>query len=134
MDASVALGAAVTHALQEILEGVMRLVEVVREYVSDAGRNARGDLAAGQQLDEIRASLDNSLSYYGDMVINVARDFSDAEVQTALEVVDEEFRLKQNAYLIPYTAVFTEHMRAYRTKGQADKDVWVEDLSRTIEN
>ncbi len=82
------------------------------------------------QLDEIRGSLDNSLSYYGDMVINVGRDYGEAEVAVALDVVSEEFRLKQNAYLIPYARQFVEHLGSYRRDGSADKPRWREDLLR----
>lgn len=53
------------------------------------------------QLDEITAGLENSLSYYGDMVVGVGRDYAEEEVSGGLAVVSEEFRLKQNAYLIP---------------------------------
>ncbi len=94
---------------------------------------ARGSLKAKMakwqaQLDEIRASLDSSLSYYGDMVIGVGRDYGDEEVGPAVQVVNEEFRLKQNAYLIPYAGLFVDHMAAYRRDGQADKPTWLKDL------
>jgi hypothetical protein len=82
------------------------------------------------QLDEIRASLDNSLSYYGDTVIGVGRDYGEQEVSAGLAVVNDEFRLKQNAYLIPYAAQFVTHMTVYRRDGQADKGAWLEDLDR----
>jgi hypothetical protein len=82
------------------------------------------------QLDEIRASLDNSLSYYGDTVIGVGRDYAEDEVRAGLEVVNDEFRLKQNAYLIPYAKLFVEHMAAYRRDGQAGKGSWLSDLDR----
>ncbi|MFZ0789174.1 MAG: hypothetical protein WAM94_06100, partial [Chromatiaceae bacterium] len=94
---------------------------------------ARGSLKSKMtkwqtQLDEIRASLDSSLSYYGDMVIGVGRDYGDDEVRPGLAVVNEEFRLKQNAYLIPYAGRFADHMAAYRRDGQADKAAWLKDL------
>jgi hypothetical protein len=82
------------------------------------------------QLDEIRASLDNSLSYYGDMVIGVGRDYGEEEVRAGLDVVNDEFRLKQNAYLIPYAGRFVEHMATYRRDGQADKGTWLGDLDK----
>ncbi len=81
------------------------------------------------QLDEIAAGLENSLSYYGDMVVGVGRDYAEKEVAGGLEVVSEEFRLKQNAYLIPYAERFVDHLRAYRNTGAADKAVWQKDLA-----
>ena len=80
------------------------------------------------QLDEIRASLDNSLSYYGDMVISLGRDYGDQESKASLQVVSDEFRLKQNAYLIPYAGAFVGHMAAYRDTGAADKARWQQEL------
>jgi hypothetical protein len=80
------------------------------------------------QRDEIRAGLDNGLSYYGDMVIQTARDHGEAETATALGVVAEEFRLQRNAYLAPYAERFTAHMALYRTAGQADKALWLREL------
>ncbi len=82
------------------------------------------------QLSEIRASLDNSLSYYGDMVIGVGRDNAEGEIQSALLVVNDELRLKQNEYLIAYAGLFVKHMIAYQRDGQADKGVWLNDLDR----
>ncbi|MCF7996511.1 MAG: formylglycine-generating enzyme family protein [Chromatiaceae bacterium] len=80
------------------------------------------------QLDVIRDSLNNSLSYYGDMAISVGRDYGEAEVAVALDVVSEEFRLKQNAYLIPYAQQFVDHLGASRRDGSADKPGWQDDL------
>jgi hypothetical protein len=82
------------------------------------------------QLDEITAGLENSLSYYGDMVVGVGRDYAEEEVSSGLAVVSEEFRLKQNAYLIPYAERFVDHLGAYRGAGTADKAVWQRDLAR----
>jgi hypothetical protein len=64
------------------------------------------------------------------MVISVGRDYDEAEVGIALDVVNEEFRLKQNAYLIPYVRQFVDHLSAYRRDGGADKSGWQEDLLR----
>jgi hypothetical protein len=85
------------------------------------------------QLEEIRASLANSLSYYGDMVIGVGRDYAAAEIEAGLPVVLEELRLRQNAYLAPYAVFFARHMDAYRRDGRADKEGWLEDLDRIEE-
>ena len=99
--------------------------------IQEARTSLKDKMAKWQtQLDEIRASLDNSLSYYGDTVIGVGRDYNEEEVRAGLEVVKEEFRLKQNAYLIPYAARFVDHMAAYRRDGQADKGAWLGDLDR----
>jgi DnaJ-domain-containing protein 1 len=82
------------------------------------------------QLGEIRLSLDNSLSYYGDMAIGVGRDYGESELGSALAVVSEELKLKQNAYLIPYAQRFVQHVSAYRAEGKADKALWQEELLR----
>ena len=99
--------------------------------IQEARTSLKDKMAKWQtQLDEIRASLDNSLSYYGDTVIGVGRDYGEDEVRAGLDVVKEEFRLKQNAYLIPYAGRFVDHMAAYRRNGQADKGAWLDDLDR----
>lgn len=98
--------------------------------IDEARQSLRGKMEKWRaQLDEIRASLDNSLSYYGDMVIGVGRDYGEDEVTAGFSVVSEEFRLKQNAYLIPYAGRFVDHLRAYRGTGNAEKSVWERELS-----
>jgi len=98
--------------------------------IDEARQSLKDKLGKWQsQLDEILASLENSLSYYGDMVIGVGRDYGEEEVTGGLGVVNEEFRLKQNAYLIPYAGRFVDHLLVYRRTGAADKAVWQSDLA-----
>jgi hypothetical protein len=98
--------------------------------IDDARKTLEQKLGKWQrQLDDIRAELANSLSYYGDMVIQTARDHTPEETAAARRVVSEEFRLQQNAYLAPYAEQFTTHMAAYRQAGQADKDLWLQELN-----
>ena len=104
-------------------QGAQAAIDEARESLKDKLGKWRS------QLDEIRASLDNSLSYYGDMVVGVGRDYGEEEATGALGVVTEEFRLKQNAYLIPYARRFVDHLVAYRKSGAADKAVWQGDLA-----
>ncbi len=79
-------------------------------------------------LAEIREGMASSLSYYGDMVVNVGRDYSEAEIGTELNVVETELQAKDNAYLIPYAALFARHLAAFRDAGAADKAAWNADL------
>ena len=83
-------------------------------------------------LAEIRQGMTNSLSYYGDMVATVGRDYGEAEIRTEGRVVDEELKAKDNAYLIPYADLFARHLDGYRNAGAADKAQWqkVEDGHR----
>jgi hypothetical protein len=67
-------------------------------------------------------------------VIGVGRDYGEQEASAGLAVVNDEFRLKQNAYLIPYAGQFVAHMAAYRRDGQADKGSWLGDLDRIEAN
>lgn len=101
-----------------------------KQALNDARRTLDKKLEKwGRQIETIRADLNNSLSYYGDMVILTGRDHTDAETADALRVVVEEFRLQQNAYLTPYAELFSVHMAAYRDAGQADKDFWLRELN-----
>jgi hypothetical protein len=84
-------------------------------------------------LDAVRVSLENTLSYYGDMVINVARDYTDQEVLGELGLVKTEFRVKQNDYLIAYAERFVDHILAYRRGLRPDKAIWLKELL-AIEN
>jgi hypothetical protein len=104
--------------------GAEKAIEDARKTLEERLRNWQA------KLDEIEAGLANSLSYYGDTVIGVGRDFSDKEVSPALAVVKTELEQQQNAYLIPYAAVFVEHLAAYHQDGQADKSIWLRDLGR----
>jgi hypothetical protein len=128
-------------ALERLMElARSRFDSFVAEVRGQPGADAAIAKAAGAlaerlgkwqlRLDEIEASLANSLSYYGDTVIGVGRDFSDTEADAALAVVDTELEQQQNAYLIPYAAVFVRHLAAYRSDGRADKATWIEDLTR----
>jgi predicted nucleic acid-binding Zn-ribbon protein len=101
-----------------------------REAIDDARKTLDQKLEKWQrQLDGIRADLENSLSYYGDMVIQTGRDHTQAETATALRVVREELRLQQNTYLTPYAELFSAHMDAYRDAGQTDKALWLQELT-----
>ena len=79
-------------------------------------------------LGAVRVSLENTLSYYGDMVINVARDYTDREVLGQLDLVKTEFRVKHNDYLVAYAERFVDHILAYRHGLKADKTLWLREL------
>ena len=79
-------------------------------------------------LAEIEQGMASSLSYYGDMVVSVGRDYGEGEVLSELKVVDAELKEKDNAYLIPYADLFAKHLDLYRTAGTADKGQWQHDL------
>jgi hypothetical protein len=79
-------------------------------------------------LSEVEESLSNTLSYYGDMVISIGRDYSEDEVLRGLTVIRTELRIKQNAYLIPYAERFSKHVIGYRGGGAVDKTVWLREL------
>ena len=79
-------------------------------------------------LDEVEESLSNTLSYYGNMVIGIGRDYSEDEVLRNLKVVKSEFHVKRNDYLVPYADKFFEHVAAYRGGGSADKAAWLREL------
>jgi hypothetical protein len=94
---------------------------------------ARTDLNKKQQkwdesLREIDASLANSLSYYGDMTVEIGSDYTEAETKTQLPVVEVELKAKNNAYLIAYARVFVAHLAAYRSARAVDKTRWQRDL------
>ena len=84
-------------------------------------------------LGEVEAGMNNALSYYGDRVIGIGRDYSEDEVSRHLKVVKDEFRLKRNEFLVPYADRFFEHMSAYRRDSSADKVEWLRQLL-AIEN
>ncbi|TVQ86053.1 MAG: hypothetical protein EA400_13860 [Chromatiaceae bacterium] len=75
-------------------------------------------------LAEIEQGLRNSLSYYGDIVVAVGRDYSAEEIAAEQAVIASELQAKDNAYLIPYTVLFEAHLNAYRAAGSPDKAQW----------
>ena len=81
-----------------------------------------------ESLREIEASLANSLSYYGDMTVEVGSDYTEAETTGQLPVVEAELTAKNNAYLIAYARVFVTHLAAYRSARAVDKTRWQRDL------
>jgi hypothetical protein len=104
------------------------------QIIADARATLESKLAKWQAiLGEVEASLSNTLSYYGDMVIGIGRDYSEEEVLRQLKVVKGEFRLKRNEYLVPYADRFFEHMSAYRQGSDANKEEWLRQLL-AIEN
>ena len=127
----------------EVLRGLMRLAQDNFDTFSRQAQGkrdgpklvaeARGALAEKMDkwklnLVEIEQGLANSLSYYGDMVVNVGRDYSAAEIVSELKVVEAELKAKDNAYLIPYAQAFARHLDAYRGTGAADKARWQQNL------
>ncbi|MBV5273976.1 MAG: SUMF1/EgtB/PvdO family nonheme iron enzyme [Lamprocystis purpurea] len=99
-----------------------KLIAEARDALAEKMTKWQGMLA------EIEQGMASSLSYYGDMVVNVGRDYGAAEVGAELKVVDEELKTKDNAYLIPYADLFARHLDAYRQAGAADKATWQQDL------
>ena len=127
----------------EVLRGLMRLAQDNFEAFSTQAQGARNGpkLVAEARaaltgkmdkwtlnLAEIEQGMSNSLSYYGDMVVSVARDYSDREIASELKVVEAELKAKDNAYLIPYAQLFARHLAAYRDSGAADKARLQQDL------
>ena len=129
----------------EVLKGLMGLAQSNFDAFS---KQAQGSRDGAKLIAEARAALDekmgkwngmlaeieqgmtNSLSYYGDMVVSVGRDYGAAEVSTELKVVNEELKTKENVYLIPYANLFAADLDAYRTAGAADKTRWREQLMK----
>jgi hypothetical protein len=79
-------------------------------------------------LQSVRTSLDHSLSYYGDMVIDVSRDYAEHELTPQLDVVRIEFEAKDNEYLIPYANLFFSHLRRFQERAKADKPAWLKEI------
>ncbi len=100
-----------------------------RQVIADARATLDLKMTKWKELlVEVEESLSNTLSYYGDMVISIGRDYPEDEVLRHLHVVKGEFRVKHNDYLVPYAERFVEHMAAYRRNGAADKAAWLREL------
>ena len=80
------------------------------------------------QSDSVRWSLDNSVSYYADTVIGVARDYRLKRISAQLAVLKIELNAKKNEYLIPYAEIFVTHINEFKDLGKADKPTWLEAL------
>lgn len=125
---------------------VLGLVELADGDFAEFERGVRGEPGGAEAIAEARARLDakkdkwmgqvegirermaSSLSYYGDIVIDVGRDYGADEVETQLGVVELELQAKENPYLIPYAALFVRHLADYRDAGAADKARWQREL------
>ena len=129
----------------EVIRGLRKLAESRFEELRQRAKGVAGgdDLLAkareslkakqakwDETLAEIESSMANSLSYYGDMTIGVGADYTDAEAETQLPVVEAELQANNNPYLIPYARVFVTHLRAYRRARAVDKTLWRQDLMR----
>ena len=129
----------------EVLRGLMILAQSNYDSFAEQAKGSRGSAklvaeahaALKEKLDKWNASLAEieqgmaaSLSYYGDMVVDVGRDYSDGEITKELKVVDVELKAKDNAFLIPYVQLFARHLDAYRSAATADKTGWREDLMK----
>lgn len=98
--------------------------------IAEARRDLDSKLAKWRNsVATVQSSLDNSLSYYGDVVLNVARDYAAGEMERQLKVVRTELTARDNEYLIPYAELFTGHVREYRDENRADKTAWLEEIS-----
>lgn len=73
----------------------------------------------------VQISLENSLSYYGDMVIDVANDYSNKVIDPQLEKLKVEFRAKKIEYLVYYADLFVYHLKAYHESKKADTAEWL---------
>ena len=127
----------------EVLRGLMRLAQSNFDAFSQQAQGSRDGAklvteartALTEKMDkwngmlaEIEQGLASSLSYYGDIVVNVGRDYSEQEIGAELKVVEAELNAKNNTYLIVYADLFARHLAAYRGSGAADKAQWQADL------
>ena len=121
-----------------IAKGRRRLDTLLSKYQGQADDEGRigeviGDIEEklrkwGDTLVDFRSDLANTLSYYGDMVVSVGRDYEAGELEQEFRVVAEEMRVKKSDHLIPYGEAFLEHTAAYGRGEATDKERWLEDL------
>jgi hypothetical protein len=90
---------------------------------------AKGQLEKMEAKREaVQGSLQYSLSYYGDMVIEVARDYSLQLLEPQLAVMTVEFHDKKSRYLIDYANLFLSHVKVYQSSGTADTYQWLQEI------
>ena len=77
----------------------------------------------------LQRAAGSTLSYYGDMVVTVASDYSPQVVAPQLEAVKVEFGAKKSDYLVPYAKLFAKHLDEYREFGSADTSKWVREIA-----
>lgn len=124
------------------VDSIDNAINLARTEFENLRKRITGRSDAGQILAEteeklakmenaraaVHQSLANSLSYYGDMVIDVAGDYTDDTIIPQLQVLKLEFEAKQSQYLIAYADVFVNHINVYQKSGRADTDKWLEDI------
>ncbi|MEE8270960.1 MAG: SUMF1/EgtB/PvdO family nonheme iron enzyme [Alphaproteobacteria bacterium] len=123
----------VDRAINVAISAIEELVIIV-----EGQPNAAAILAdAQQQVDQMygqRTGLEDqlgfSLSYYADMVITLASDYSDAVVRPQLDGLKVEFAARDSGYLASYAELFVGHLAEYRAQGRADTDKWLGDILR----
>jgi chromosome segregation ATPase len=81
-----------------------------------------------RNYDQVSESRDTALSYYGDMVIEVADDYPMDVLEPQLAILAIEFDAKESQYLQRYANFFITHIREYQTSGSADKAHWLEEI------
>jgi len=92
-------------------------------------KNAAGKVAEMEERHKfLQTSLQNSFSYYGDMVIEVAGDYPAPVIEPQLEILKLEFKSKQSDYLNYYADLFVKHIKDYQSQHKADTGAWLQDL------
>jgi len=95
-----------------------------REYYNRKKENWKRDLRKDQDNFEF------ILSYYGDMVIEVAGEYVYPEIQRQSKMVRAEFEIKHNDRLIEFARKFVYHIKQWQIQGKADKSAWIKDLRK----
>jgi formylglycine-generating enzyme required for sulfatase activity len=118
IDQAITLARSDYERLREQVQGKRNAEQVLNEAKSQIGEMEKG-------RESVQTSLKNSLSYYGDMVIDVANDYSKEVIDPQLEKLKVEFRAKKIEYLIYYADLFVSHLKAYHESGKADTAEWL---------
>jgi formylglycine-generating enzyme required for sulfatase activity len=82
------------------------------------------------QQESLRDAVKLSLENYADTVFTVSGDYSPEIIQQQFDLLKTELAARKASDLIPYAALFVEHMESYRQNGKADPEAWMKDLNR----
>jgi hypothetical protein len=81
-----------------------------------------------EQRGQVQEGLDTALSYYGNMVITVAGDYSADVITRQLAAAKVEFEAQNSGYLGAYADIFVGHIEEFRRLGAADTARWLDDI------
>ncbi|MEZ5669408.1 MAG: SUMF1/EgtB/PvdO family nonheme iron enzyme [Alphaproteobacteria bacterium] len=109
---------------------IVALKQEIQQALADAALDERQLAASVEALAAERRALDDAMDAYVDNAIIAAENIPGPTFDAQLELLRQELAAAGRSDILPFAAVFADHVAEVRLTGAADREVWLTRLSR----